>query len=535
MITQKISPPALTYSKNQIPLQLNVPDVNDTAGAYSEINLGMVAPTTEGNTLKIKWSYNGTPYEVVFTFKTTPNPELYEIAVAPALPLPYLVWIIQFLIPGLMAHPEINAHFAIEPLTGVDAGIKIRAIYPADYDTTISSTGFSHSYISGTVGVKPIKKQNFTIFLRVCLQADSDDTLADYIRLPWLNFTPNADNNVDVDLQPYITEYFRNSELQPLPSLLKFTRLTKVLRKLFVEYGMQYGDPVSRKNITRTTNITVLQGGVSTHDFTGIRANLEQHISPTSGLTKFLTNRKTRINYPGQPDHLHFYTQNTQDGDTDLYIRIVYIDPSGSTELNLGIAGTPDMNRGNAYHIPIGDDSLSTLLPAATTSYIVSLEAAGDVWQSEKITIHRRSARTGLTILEYQNSQGVPETIGLPWTRKRIAEVSKSYFERRLGLNYNTADAQRIGYNEMLMQAFELSINQAQEPGKEWLAEILMSPQTHLLVGNTRIPVTIKGDKLNMELQNEAGQHFPNPKITVHLENQVAFSRIINLTNLCDS
>lgn len=321
-----------------------------------------------------------------------------------------------------------------------------------------------------------------------------------------------------------------------LPAKLQYTRCTRMLRKIFAEYGVQFGYPVQRYNITRTDEIKVLQGGVSTHDFPEIREDIHEWLNREDEFgqpkLRFLTNRKERVNYRGQIDHLHFLAGIVNE-DMTLTLFLQYYTPTEGLTKFVNIFNYNNIREGEVYHLPIGHISLQQHVPANALFYRVWLRMSDNSWESEVITVHRKPAVSGLTILEYQNSLGAVETIGLPWTRKRLAEVSKSYFEKNLSLEYNTDEARRLNYDEMLMQSFDLSINQAQEPGREWLVELLMSPQVHLISGVTRIPVTIAGDKLNMELQNEAGQFFPTQKITVHLENQIAFSRIINLTNIC--
>jgi hypothetical protein len=209
-----------------------------------------------------------------------------------------------------------------------------------------------------------------------------------------------------------------------------------------------------------------------------------------------------------------------------------------SVVTDLTFTNPSNIAAGNTIFFPIDPSTLGTgLIPEGTISYEIRLEDLADTWRTEDITVFLRNPETGHTVLEYQNSLGAWDTISLPWNRQRISQVTKSFYERRRSANYSAGEASRISFDEMLMDTFTISLNQNLEAGREWLPEILMSPEVYLNVGGAksgkRIPCTIAPEKVQQELQNESGTHFKNPKLTITLDRQIAFSRIINLTDLC--
>lgn len=534
-LSELISPPYLAFSRNQIPLRLNVPDLYTEAGAYEEIDFQLNPPDTDDDTMQLTWSYNGVDFDITFTFVASPDPEVYEIEKYTGSELSdYIDWISDVLVPGLMSHPEVNIHFQIEFFTNLsDYGIKMRAAFQGDYNLSLIPTGYSSSVVNSTDGALPELNENFKVFVRVYFQSDLDDTLAQYNRGPFLNFYPNNDGHVDLDLQPYIHEYFRASELPTYPAPKAFIRCTKILRDIYAEYGVQYGSPVQRKNISRTAKVRVLQGGVATHDFPAVRDDIPAYFK-NDLQPLFLTNRKIRTLYPGQPDFLHFYMSVKITELTTVQLGIQTFTPGGDATTFINLTDYDALEGANVYRFPIDVDALTPSIPANAISYKLWVKRSDNNWTSEKITVHRREKPIGLTVLEYQNALGVVETIALPWNRQRVTDISKGYYERRLGLNYAASDAQRIPFNEIMMDRFDLAINQNNEPDRAWLPELMMSPEVSLLIGFERIPVTLSAGKLNQELQNEAGHFFANPKISVQLEKQIAFSRIINLSELCE-
>lgn len=544
MITETTSPPAICFSRNQIPLKLTVSPYS-TEGVFEKIDFALGLPDTDGDTMQLEWSYDGTDYDVTFTFQTTPTAADYEIETySGATTAAFVTWINDVLVPGVMSHPDVNEHFQTEFFSnGSDFGITFKAVYEGDYSLVMTATGFTRTIASDTSGVMPVKRENHTVYLRIALQNDLTDTLVQYLRLPQVNFSADPDNAISIDLQPYIDDYFRNSEIPPLPTTKSYTRCTKINRFIYAEYGEQYGDPVAKQYAIRTDAIRVLQGGVATHDFPDIRADIADWLTEDSTddttVVKFLTNRKKRILYGLQPDWLFAYIPADLDYNVRVRIKRYFADGTDSSVTDLTWTNSSNVAGGNTIYIPIDPGAIGQILiPANCISYEINLEDIPITWKTETITVVRRTPETGHTVLEYQNTLGAWETISLPWNKQRVAEVAKSFYETRRSTNYPTAEASRISFNEMLMETFTITLNQNLETGREWLPEILLSPEVYLNVGGwkngKRIPCTISPDAVNQELQNESGTHFKSPKLTIRLDRQIAFSRIINLTDLCE-
>ena len=535
MITATISPPALSLSRNQIPLRLNAPDANTTAGTlgvYTEVWGDNVDDT---DTQQYTWSYDGIDYDITYTFAVDNDPEAYEIeAFIGSGIVSFRNWINTNLIPGLLAHPDFNQFFTVERYEDDTlSGIRIRAREPYYAALAFAGTPTGYSTIeSYTEGTAAEAATNYAARIFVSIAPLATSEAQDYLRLPEFQGYPNADGEIDIDLQPLIAPYFRDTDLPALPDADQITLLNSSPRALRIEYGQQSGDPLTRSPITAITTAKVLQGGVATHDWVDIRSALGTWFS-NAGAMRLLTNRKTQRIYPGQPQHLHWYQSAAVPA--GLKVGVTRKTPSSTPTSFITAGDTPTQYRN--HRVPVGLSSHSGTPFTDAIEYEVFLATSVDLEitdHSERITYKVMPRPTALTIIEYQNQWGVPETIALPWNMQRIEEIEKSTYERTRPLNYALTDRAQITLAEQLTDTFELSINSNDKIDGPHIPEIILSPDTYIIIdGTTRIPCTIEPGSINQEARNRRGQQFPSQKLTITLERQISWSRILNLSNLC--
>lgn len=528
-ITATISPPALCLSRNQIPLRLSTPDAYTTApllGTYREV--WSTGPTTVGNTILYEWVYNGVNYAVTYTFQAASDYANNEIIIfAGGGSTAFRDWIQASLIPGLLAHPDFNQFFAAELYAsgGGDSGVKFyaRDPYYADLDFNGTSTGFSISK-TYTEGAAAVAAKNYAARILLSIAPNADSAEYQYIRLPEIQGYPNAAGQIDIDLQPMLEPYFRASDLPALPMAAEIKTLTSGARSIKIEYAQQSGDPLERGHFTGITT-RVLQGGVNTHDWTTIRSTFATWISG-----KILTNRKIQRIYPTQPQYIHWYQRSVPAAGLELILQPITPSTRGPVFITAG--DTPLRYR--THRVPVHPGLYGLANVKSYYAFMGTNDDALITPISEKIKFIVMPKPTGLTIIEYQNQWGYPETIALPWTRQRIAAIAKEGYERARPLNYALTDRARITLGEQLTDTFELSIPANDLIDGPHIPELLLSPDTYIIVdGTTRIPCTIEGGSINQELHSRRGQQWPNQAIKITLERQISWSRIINLTNLC--
>lgn len=535
-ITASITPPALCLSRNQIPLRLSAPDAYKTPATTSDYRILMAAPDTLGDTLKLEWTYQNTNHEVTFTIAAASNAEANEVAVytGAGSPAAFKTWITTVLIPVMDAHPTINEFFTLAHHTsGSSQGIRLR-VRPGYYGNlgfaaTASGFAITTSFSEGTI---PALKPNYAarIFVSIAPLATSEPY--EYIRLPEIQGFPNAANQIDIDLQPLLQPYFRKSNLPPLLTPNEMRIVNSAPRAVKIEYAQQSGEPLV-KGYFKSIVIKVLQGGVATHDWITLRSDLAAYFANTPGNQRFLTNRKVQRVYPRQPQYLHWYQATTPSAPIRMLVRPIAPKPVGGTVV---VTAGDQPVLGAVLRVPVGRTQYTTTFIDKASRYEVFLELdTGQIDRiSEKITFHGAPQPTGLTIIEYQNQWGVPETMGLPWTRQRIAAITKESYERATPLNYTQVESSRIALSEQLTDSFELTMPANDTIDGPHIPEILMSPETYIIVdGTTRIPCTIEGGAINQEQHSRRGQQWPQQTLRITLDRQISWSRIINLTNLC--
>jgi len=538
-ITTTISPPALNLAHNQIPIQIDAPDAFVGSNALSIYDRLITAPDTNGDTIQIEWTYGGNDFDLTFEFNDDPDATAFEIEKYSGASTPaFQSWISSTLIPGMLAHPDVNDHFTMGLFTsGPSNGLRIRARAPkfGDLSFQLTGVGFTISSTNTTEGTTATPAVNYAARIWLSIAPTSTSLPTEYLRLPEMQAYPDSDGKINIDLAHIASQYFRDMEWPALPAANAFTLLANAPRKAYVEYAQQSGDPLVRGPVSRTAEFRILPGGVHTHDWPGIRANLSTWLT-NSGAFRFLTARKHRALYKGRPHYLHFWYNPTSAPLIALRLLIRKYNTDTGTPLSVLIdAGTIAGSR--VVRVPINPDLYSAAATSGASYFDASIGTQDDalfVDFSERIRFHMRPRPTGITTIEYQNSWGVVDTISLPWTRQRIAAVTKEIYERPRALNYTAAQSPVRTYAEQMVERFEIGIDQADPIDAPHLGELLLSRETYLIVGGTqRIPVRISAGSINLELQGRQGQFSPQPSLVIEMDRQVSFSRIINLTDLC--
>lgn len=538
-ITTTITPPALSLSRNQMPLRLDAGDAFTQDARASVYQHTWGAPDVDGDTVQFEWAYDGTTYDITFTFKTTPVAADFDIArYTGASTAAFQAWIEGTLIPGLLAHPDFNEFFNAQLYTnGANNGLRIIARDPYFFALNLDQTptGFTITEASADEGTGQVAAINYAARYWVSIAPTATSTFNSYLRLPEMQAYPDEEGNIDIDIQQIIAPYFRDTELPALPPTAAFSLLTTAPRKVYVEYGQQSGDPLVRGPISRTAEIRVLPGGVHTHDWPGIRTALPNYFL-NSDEWRFLTNRKKQVIYKGTPQFLHWYQAASLPAEPLRLILEKYT-ASGTTKQPAITDTVPVSATFRVMRVPVYPEIFAAGATSNATHFSAHLGTQVDALftrYSEIINFEMRPRPTGLTTILYQNAWGMPETISLPWTRERIATVGKQMYERTRPLNYTAKDSPIETYAEQMVERFEIGIDQADPVDAPHLAELMLAPQAWLMLGDdTLIPIRIMGGKMNMELQGRQGQFSPTPALIIEMDRQVSFSRIINLTDLC--
>ena len=539
-MTPTTTPSALSLSRNQLPFVFDLSTAFDTAQAFTDFRRTWnAASITNGDTLALAWVWQGADYEATFEFQDTSDFPEYQIARFTGSTVPALFeWLEDVLIPGVLTHPDVSEFFNAYALlvgTACQSVFQAREEYPGDLDLSITPTGFTLTNTLSTQGADGLLLTNYAARYRLHIAPERDSTFSEYTRLPEMQGVPDAEGNLTVDLQPAADQYFREPELMPLPFTLGIKRLLTHVRKARLEYGEQSGDPLVRTPVAYTDDFRIMRGGLSPHDWADRRTSLPAYLINGTAL-RFLTARKKRDIYPGQVDILNWYHAAVVVASVPYLVRIRMYRPNAAPETLTLITDTDEIiKRFDSFSLPVSLDLYSGVIDDDVTSFDLFITDNDRTPRSEVINYRVQSPQPGITYLEYMNSWGVQEVMALPWTRQRVLRASKLYYERTRSAEYGIEEVTNAHYGEVLTDTLELTLpeNFTQREAPH-LAELCATSAAYLHAGGKRIPCRVESGTHNLERHSHEGQFFPGQSITIKLDRSMAFSRIINLTDLCE-
>jgi len=498
----------ILFSRNAAEITFGTPDKVITAGANFSIIMSFnTFPTTGGETLVFSFQKNGVTYARTFTFRVTPNAELYEIARYTGSGVEAFM---QTVINGFLSDPAIAENFTFS-VSFVDPvwGINIFAQFQSAAAPTLVATGFTRSLILVTTGAVGVNEAwyRFSAWLYIGKSATSSESNSFKTGEMELDCTP--DQVVELDIQSYLDAYLSDPEV-PTNTIGAFILCTQINRPAFLLFGQKWSSPYERQKQFKTPTFRVLKGGLGSDTFAAQKGNLGTYLSES-----FLTIRTDRRMALTKTKDWLFYHCNA----TATYrVRVKMYRDIGIQPLTI-TAFTAPMTAGQTYQFR--SDTQAMIDAGFPTSGLYKYEvwlapAEGITEITDRITYFIDEDYLDV-IFEYENSLGAIEQWKMNGERDQISTASKSIYTKALPFNAAVGDTTLHSYNERTSTALQVSTGPLTAAGALAFPDFLRSRHVWLIRGTLRIRVLIPGGEALAKSWNLSGNHARVGKFTANL------------------
>jgi len=489
--------------KNAVPLYLSVDDVVDTAGVKFDEILEIKAVCTATQTLIFIYGTEN----IVFTCAASPDDSGKQFAIG-ANKLDQR----DIIIAALRSNYHIYRDFELSEASTItpEYAIRIKArVAGSNYNISHSGSVINYNVFSSVSGVDAVRKENYKVLADVHLYTD------DGVEIVKMQQVPASDNTVYFDLKDILLAHVSRAMDLPDYNQDDITELTNRMKKYFVRYGVQYGNPVMPRLITQSPDFTAMLGGLDAKMHKVYDENFLYRwcTDPVSGPRRFLTwcpNEKV-INI-NQIEFLYIKISDKIGSVVNLRTDIYYKNGSSALALDTGISHTiaTDYHKllcipVSAYILNFNDDDVAY--------YDVYLNV-DDVQYTEK---RRYVADTRCYYSEhyflFQNSIGGMDTLrttgdvieGVRVTRENFESENNRYdYDYAAGQlkNYNIESRRRLkvstGYcsreyirylvNELLMSeaVYEMTAGEADGGEDTWLNPVVVDSNSIEYLTNLR-------------------------------------------------
>jgi hypothetical protein len=481
-----VNEPEITFSKNTALVRLRTNRRLQTTGAKAYYHFSLGAFPTVGQTLI--FSYNGKTITM-----TCANPiDDSGLQFVPGfISIPVYS---NFLVAQLNQNYQLANDWEITWNSGAGR-IEFRARnVGAAWNLTVTGT-VNRTNVFSSPGVNQVLTPNLTIGLRLWFK----NTLTNLFELivekehyPYADsdLFSEANASVDFDIAPYLHAHL-GENAPPFGSSTPFNA-GNIKSSYFFEYYERYGTTPTEKLLLKSTEKTVLKGGVNTDLWHSIR-NQPSTLFFNANPRNNISNRKNpRYTTPDNDEWIYFYNYN---GDAPIrcYVDIIYTD--GTTSNNNLIHHWPWAANYQTVAFPVGLNNTSIAAINSTKTiaeYTVRItNAAGNVVLSPLYRYVVEQAHFNDIYILYQNSFYAWETLRCYGPRETILQVEKTEFEQELKPDY-TADARTL-YNETqyYTKGFKLSTGNIHENEIEDVLELLIGKNILVKGENKYLPFFI--------------------------------------------
>ncbi len=296
----------------------------------------------------------------------------------------------------------------------------------------------------------------------------------------------NESNLAETDLQEYLRYKLKSSFVYPSNSVI--TRVVEdACIKMFVRYGEFEDNTVKLMHNTFSTDLYVLNGGLSQLDKEFLKLKGFSFWGYDVREEKFLTwSPNPKVTFPGAPERLYFL--KTQSANIKLWKTKVTSSASTTTEVK--VISDPAYS---VLEIACGLDELFPSEPDTILSYEVWLTDLADVAISEVrvFTVDNQEYLNKRSIF-FRNSLGMYETICCTGDltisdniqREEFQILKEGVFKRSYSLVENIPE-------------YKLSSGWLQNlEARKWLNELLISKDAFLTIGDMVLPIQITNGKM---------------------------------------
>lgn len=503
--------PSSVLSRNQIPAVFDCPDVINTEGAQESITVNMNFNPQNDDVLEFEWSYNGVTYTATFTFKDSPDADLYEIETGTT----NSSYILYTVIPGLLSHPDLFEFFDFElwedaPSEGFT--LTARSQYTGPLSLQITIEGNPIATESTTTGVAPVIETDYLASVWLNISPAYNSELWDYQRIGELELFPDNDNRADIDLAGLLDAHFTTPET-PTDTTGAAVVCTELTRKFYLAFGQKFGDPVERKKQFISGPYTVCKGGVRHLDFPDYDLGDE-----------FLTIRTVRYVDAEQKDWLVWHHQYKGSmWDVALRADIYYTDGAQSSQ-NLWVDTGQTMQFGYTYQMQAGlvESGIKAIADGVSKTvayydlYLVakdpgsaSIEAVTNAGYKVRFIIKSPDSLTVYFL--YENTVGGHESWAMIGSRVYKGSKTSNEYRRPLLANKESditpANAaatfqELISFNEQDQPALQFNTGPMSQTDALAFPDFLRSRHKYIKVGSDWVPFRIPDTEYQVDQEN---------------------------------
>jgi len=480
-ITLNNTPLSLYLSRNQAVFRFLCPDAIATAGVQESRFAIISAAIPQDDTLTIAWSFDSVDYSVEFTFKNSPDADLYEIESNGTAP--DSAYIEDTLIPGLLSHPDISQFFDIDVEQDTFFGFRLTSRVSGPISLTVVADDFTLT-AGGTAGVAESREPDYlaSAWLYVAPQHNSD--LDEFTKLGEFELYPDADGLTDIDVQQLLDDFFTTPET-PTATADAPVLCTELLRRFYLLYGQKFGDPVARKKQTRTDIFEVAKGGMTNSEFIGANGGFFKN--PIRSRT--LSLRLRREAGQDQEDWIFFYFSAAT---TDLRLRCVLHYTDGTTQTEFLWQGE-DLDSGNIYQCAAGFTQAGVKALADTAEkrcykYILTVGAGDFAPAIQPVTFYVMPYDHLEVIIEFENSLGAIESWRMTGQRSLSGNITAEQYRRALPATPDAEFQQLLSFNEQDQPIINITTGMLSKSDALAYRDLLKSRHKWIRKGTARIP-----------------------------------------------
>jgi hypothetical protein len=505
-ITLDTTPRGAYLSRNQVAFQFDCPDAVDTP-SVSEYRFSIISTLLEENdTLQITWSYEGTDYDITFTFKDVPDANLYEILSNSTAP--DRGYIENTLIPALLSHPDIAQFFDIAVEEDTFFGFRLTSRVEGPITLAFTATGFTFTEGS-TAGVVEVRAADYLASAWVYVAQAHNSPLDEFTKLEEIELYPDLAGKAVIDVSEILDAYFSTPET-PTDTTNAPVVCTQVFRKFFILYGQKFGDPVERKKQSRTDILTVIKGGMTHAEWLSTEGNTFDH-----PLFRRLHTLRLRREVSANQNDWLFLTPGTDLADTLLRAVLYYTD--GTTE-------TADLWTGQSltafttYQFAAGFTQAGIKAiadTAAKTCYKYTLQVGQNpslfAARSERATFYLQPYHTLATVFEYENSLGGIESWRMVGNRFLTGATSSDEYRRMLPPLADALFEELTSYNEEDNLSITFNTGPMHKSDALAFRDFLRSRHKWVITPEgSRLPFRTPGQDYSLDSQNTEADYTRN-------------------------
>lgn len=447
--------------------------------------------------MTIGWSYQDVGYTVEFTFKDAPDAAEYEILSSGTAP--NQAYIEDTLIPGLLAHPDIAEFFNISVEQDTFFGFRLTSRVDGPISLTGAAVGIAASSAS-TTGVAGVRETDYLASAWLYVAQEYNSPFNEFTKLGEFELYPDADNKAEIDLQQLLDDTFTEPET-PTATTNAPVLCTKLTRDFFVLYGQKFGNPVDRKNQTRTAVFRAIKAGMTHSEFLSSAAKLN---FTTTGW-RFLTLRMRREVSEAQKDWLFIHAGPTALSSGSLNYQLFYTDgTTASGQLWSGRA----LLAGNTYQMAAGytQAGLKTIADAASkTAYKYTLQVGGVGGASalsEKATFYIMPYDHLEVVVQFENSLGGIDSWRFTGSRALSGNITAEHYRRSLPGGAAADFQQLLSFNEQDQPTITLSTGPLGKSDALAFRDFLRSRHKWITKGTARIPFITNAQEYSVDQES---------------------------------